>query len=506
MSTSYPPTEDMNELSRSERAAPGRTPGDARLRALLEGMLDAVVTIDACGKIEEASNSVHDVFGYEPHELIGENIRMLMPEPHHSAHDGYLDNYRRTGHTGILGRTREFDVLRKGGETIVIELSVSRVDLPDDEPLFIGSFRDVTARKEADKALADSERRFRAIFDQEFQFVGLLRPDGTLIEVNRAALESAGIAREVVIGKPFWTTPWWAHSEEAQARIRSAVEEAATGTFVRFETDYRGGDGEEKWVDFSLKPVKDDEGNVVLLLPEGRDITQLKKASRRENAMLRSLAEIGESAAVLVHEIKNPITAVNLALRAVADRLDQDQKTVLEDLAGRMQGLERTMRRTLGFVRPLECKLELLDPNTLLAQVEALMRPQLEAAGVALESSVAADVPTFHGDPMLLEHLFSNLIQNAIEACSDRDDGGRVRIVAHTAAKAIRFEVEDDGPGIADDMKDDLFRPFATGRSEGTGLGLALCRKIVDAHGGTIEAERGELGGARFVIDLPLNS
>ena len=101
--------------------------------------------------------------------------------------------------------------------------------------------------------MRESERRFRAIFDQEFQFVGLLDARGTLVEVNRAALEGAGISREEAVGRPFWATRWWSHSRAAQQLIRDAVETAAGGEFVRFETEYRAADGEMRSVDFSLK-------------------------------------------------------------------------------------------------------------------------------------------------------------------------------------------------------------------------------------------------------------
>jgi PAS domain S-box-containing protein len=199
---------------------------EARFRALLSSLLDPTVAIDAHGTIQTTSESVERVLGWKPSELIGQNIRILMPEPHHSAHDGYLAEYRRTGRTNILGRTREFEVVRRDGSLVTCGLSVARADLPGGPgPLFIGAFR---------------------------------------------------------------------------------------------------------------------------------DMTELKAAQKAETAMLRSLATIGESAAVLAHEIKNPITAVNVALRAVAAHLGEDQKAVLEDLVARMKHLEHLMRRTLSFSRPLQ--------------------------------------------------------------------------------------------------------------------------------------------------------
>ena len=136
--------------------------------------------------------------------------------------------------------------------------------------------REIEERRAIESALRESERRFRAIFDQTFQFIGLMALDGTLIEANRAALEFVGA--EYVIGRPFWETPWWTHSPELQEKLRAAVKKASAGEFVRFEATHPAVDGNLHYVDFSLKPVTDETGKVVLLIPEGRDITERKQA------------------------------------------------------------------------------------------------------------------------------------------------------------------------------------------------------------------------------------
>ncbi len=123
---------------------------------------------------------------------------------------------------------------------------------------------------EANEALREGERRFRGIFDSSFQFVGLLSPEGILLEANQTALDFVGAAREDVVGRLFWETPWWTHSPEAMVQLRRAVERAATGDFVRLEVEHHASDGTVATVDFSLKPIRDDAGRVILLIPEGR--------------------------------------------------------------------------------------------------------------------------------------------------------------------------------------------------------------------------------------------
>ena len=133
-------------------------------------------------------------------------------------------------------------------------------------------------RQQAEQLLCASETRFRAIFDQTFQFIGLMKTDGTLIEANRSALQFAGIREQDVLGKLFWDTPWWTHSPELQNRLREAVSQAAAGTMVRFEATHPDPTGKLAHVDFSLKPVRDEQGNVTLLIPESRDVTERKQA------------------------------------------------------------------------------------------------------------------------------------------------------------------------------------------------------------------------------------
>ena len=142
----------------------------------------------------------------------------------------------------------------------------------------VGIILDISERKRAEAALRESEQRFRAIFDQSFEFIGLMTLDGTLIQANRTALDFMGIQEADILGKPFWDTPYWTHSPDLQKRVREAIKRAASGEFVRFETSHRKFDGEAYYLDFSLKPVVDESGHVVFLIPEGRDITDRKQA------------------------------------------------------------------------------------------------------------------------------------------------------------------------------------------------------------------------------------
>ncbi len=153
--------------------------------------------------------------------------------------------------------------------------------------------KEIEERGQTEEALRQSEQKFRAIFDQTFQLIGVLSAGGLVLQANRAALQLAGIDEDAVLGKPFWETPWWAHSPELQQKLRAGIQEAAGGKFVRFEAIHIAADGTVHDIDFSLKPVTDSKGRVVQIIPEGRDITERKRAEeeRRQAEEQRAVLE-----------------------------------------------------------------------------------------------------------------------------------------------------------------------------------------------------------------------
>lgn len=155
---------------------------------------------------------------------------------------------------------------------------------------------EIAKREKMEIKLRESEKKFRAIFDQTFQFLGLLKPDGTLLEANQTSLDYAGVKLSEVINKPFWEAPWWSHSPSIQKHLREAIVTARQGKFVRFETEHFKLDGTIANIDFSLKPITDKNGKVVLLIPEGRDITNYKQIEED----LRKLSQAIEQSPVSI--------------------------------------------------------------------------------------------------------------------------------------------------------------------------------------------------------------
>jgi PAS domain S-box-containing protein len=154
--------------------------------------------------------------------------------------------------------------------------------------------REAEGRRAAEAAGARNEQRYRAIVDTTRSMIGLLKPDGTVVDVNRTALERAGVQLQEVIGKPFWETPWWSHDPEQQQRLKEAVRRVAAGGHDRFESNHPGRHGSLDYFNFFLTPIRDDAGQVIYLVPEGHDITALKRTEHNLHAAEQRFRAISE--------------------------------------------------------------------------------------------------------------------------------------------------------------------------------------------------------------------
>ncbi len=253
--------------------------------------------------------------------------------------------------------------------------------------------------------------------------------------------------------------------------------------------------------DYISKPVTKDK----LLEAVQRGLRHVQLLRERDRArqveleVLRNLAMLGESAAVLTHEIRTPITSLRHALRAVGEKLGIADKVLIEEFVGNLSRIERMLSQTLSFAKPLDLHkepvvLERLFGNCLkeLGSLEIMANMTCE---VRCEPGLRAMV-----DPQLFGEVVTNLVRNAAEACGGN---GQIELVARRSGSKIVVDVADDGPGVAADRRDDIFKPFHSSKSYGTGIGLAFCRKVVESHAGSIGLVDRPGAGACFRIELP---
>jgi len=398
-------------------------------------------------------------------------------------------------------------------------------------------------RKGAEQALRESERRFQAIFHQTYQFIGLLNPDGSLLEVNQTALDFIGHNLADVASRPFWETPWWDVSPDVRNRVKNAIAEAAKGNFVRYETEHRRGDGSIATFDFSLKPVFDEDGVVVLIIPEGRDITSRKRAEQelrkardeleirvqertqelaRTNEELRveiaerqklqeqliensRLAAIGTTAAKIAHEIANPLNGMSLTVQRLerqlashASGLDEPIRTTLRRLRDEIRRLNGLLDDFRSLARREQYHFQPTALAVIAAEILAMEVENCAAKGVRVEQLLPPDLPLVQADRNKLKQALWNLCKNAVEAMPQ---GGTLTLHAHSSGADVILEIADTGVGIPPGV--DIFEPFTTNKLSGSGLGLVVVRQVVAAHGGSITYSSEPGKGTKFRLALP---
>ncbi|MDP6634085.1 MAG: sigma 54-interacting transcriptional regulator [Phycisphaerae bacterium] len=251
------------------------TVSESNYRRLVDNMSESFLyRHNTEGAFTYISPSITDVLGYSEEEFLTHFGEYLTDHPVNQE----VRKHTALSIEGVRQPPYEVQIHHKDGS--VHWLEVAEVPVRDSDGRVVdieGIAHDITERKRAEEALRDGERRLRATFNQAFQLMGYLSTDGTVLGINEAALRFAGIEESDVVGKLFWETPWWTHSSEVQEQLKNAINQAAGGRFVRYETTHLDTNGEPRMMDFSLKPVTDADDVVVQLIPEARDITERKR-------------------------------------------------------------------------------------------------------------------------------------------------------------------------------------------------------------------------------------
>ena len=507
-------TASTRNNSRDRQADTALQRSEVRFRTLFDSAAEFIFVVDPEGVIVLTNRYVSEQSGYAADELIGRHIKEFFTEKSKDLCECNFPTLRDRGHFRA-----EVEFVCKDGRILHMECSATAI--PDEDGSF-GSFliiqRDVTERKLAAQALADSERRFRAIFNSTFQFIGLLSPDGTLLEANQAALDFAGVDQKDVVGKPFWDAIWWSNSKKAQHALRAAVQKAARGELVRYETEHISANGKTIMVDFSLKPVKDDKGETVLIIPEGRDITarrQAEEAARqhqRESAHLMRLSTMGEMAAGMAHELNQPLTALISYCGTASSMLQNNPSvpvTLTDILRKAVEQAHRAsdiIRHIRNFVSKGNSSKGPVDIDRIIVEMTEFLDWELRNSKVAITLDLASHGSNVRANAVQIEQVLLNLIRNSVEAIhSARISDGHLLLKTRVRNDdSVVITVKDNGPGIGADMCKRLFEPFQTSKDSGMGMGLSISRSIIRAHKGKILLSETSSGGTTFCIELPV--
>jgi len=357
--------------------------GETLFQALVSTSVDGIMVIDEIGHVLVYSDACARLFGYTAAEVLGHNVRMLMPEPYTSGHDEYLARYRRTGERHVIGIGRDVVGRRKDGSTFPMYLSVGEGHL-DGRRIFVGIIHDISGEKERDRRI------------QELQ-------------------------------------------------------------------------------------------------------DELLHATR--------VTAMGQMSSAIAHELNQPLGAI-LAYAGALQRLMRAEEPPRAMLQEAVDHVAQDAARAGQIIRRLRAFVEKRESNRSLENVAALLAEALALGtfgqGMPIGLDTAPDVPDLFIDKIQIQQVLVNLIRNAVEATEGMADPV-IRVTARAdGPEHVRIAVADNGPGLSPAVADRLFEPFATTKEGGMGMGLNICRTIVEAHEGRIWAEPRAGGGMVFSFRLPI--
>ena len=487
---------------------------EARFQQLVELSPDAIA-VHAEGRLLFINTAGAKLLRAEsPAQIIGRPVAELLHPAYHEVVRERVERMSR----GETAPPAEMKFIRLDGTEIYGEVA-SALFIHQGKPAVQAVVRDLTPRKQAEEALRESEERFRIIFNQQFQFMAILSPEGVLLDVNELPLRATGITREQVMGKLFWETPWWEGLPEMRAGWPVRLAAAARSDEPVFSEDlYQAADGVTRVADASITAVKNPEGGVEFFIVQASDITERKRVEEERERLLREARQANrlkdEFLATLSHELRTPLTSILGWSRLLqTNSFDETRlKNALAVIERNARAQTQLVDDLLDVSRIITGKLRLdAQPVDLTAAIRAAtdtLRPAAEAKEIDLQTLLDPGVGPVSGDPDRLQQVVWNLVSNAIKFTPR---GGRVEVRLGRVGSQVEIVVSDTGAGIAPEFLPYVFDRFrqadqkTTRQHGGLGLGLAIVRQLVELHGGTVSAASGGQGrGATFTVRLPL--
>jgi len=473
---------------------------EVRWRSVVDSAVDGIVVIDERGRIEAFNPAAERLFGYQEADALGRNIKMLMPSPYHEEHDSYLARYLESHIKKIIGIGREVTGLRRDGTTFPLHLSVGEMSFAH-ERKFTGILHDLSDRVRLEERLRASEARWRAVVDSAVDAIIVIDARGRLEGFNPAAERLFGYAEREVIGKNvsmLMPSPYHEEHDGYLARYVATGERRIIG--IGREVIGRRRDGTTFPLHLSVgEMVVAGEQKFTGILHDLSARVAIEAQLREQTA----LARLGEMAAVLAHEVKNPLAAVRGAIQVIGSRLPADSRdaAVTKEIVSRIDSLNDLMKDLLLFARPPQPNPQTVEISSLVTSTAELLRedPALNAIQIRVEGSA----PPILADPGLLRIVFLNLMVNSAHAMRGE---GHINVLLAASDGKCRIAFEDSGPGIPPDTLEKIFTPFFTTKSRGTGLGLPTAKRLIEAHRGSIDVRCPETGGTTVTVQLPVNA
>ncbi|MGH9255585.1 MAG: PAS domain S-box protein, partial [Vicinamibacterales bacterium] len=401
----------------------------ALMRAVVETAPDAVITIDAGGIIHSFNRAAERMFGYTAAEAVGQNVRLLMPAPLRTEHDGYLARYLDTGEARIIGKGRATVGLRKDGTTFPIDLSVSAMT---GNNMFAGIIRDATERTLAEAKLRESEERYRRTLDSMLEGCQIISNDWRYLYLNDAVVAQSRTTREELLGR----TMGECYPGIEQTDVFAALQRCKqTRTPCRMVTEFTFPDGSAGWFDLSIQPVP--EGIFVL----SADITEHKRLERR-------LADLqNDERRRLAHEVHDDMGGMMTGIGMLAQTLETQLAKKRSPLAARATDLVRSIEEAHLQLRGVASGLAPVEsvPEGLMAALQGLAGPR--TASPHTRRRFVCRAPVLIDDADTATHLF-RIAQEAVTNATRHAQARHIVIALTQDALGVTLRVTDNGIGM----------------------------------------------------------
>jgi len=455
-----------------------------RLAAVVRSSPDAILTKDLNGTITSWNQGAEHIYGYTAAEIIGRPVSMLMDSDRHAENDRILERIRR----GEVIEHFETVRVRKDGRALDVSISVSPVR--DARGEIVGAAtvgRDITERRRA-------EQRFRSLLESAPDAVVVIGPDGCIALVNRQTEELFGYTREELIGRP----PGMLIPERLRAPSGGYFSAAGSA----FEMDGLRADGGEFPIDVTLSPLSTDEGTMTYIAI--RDITDRRLM---EDELRRSNHDLEQFAYVASHDLSEPLRVISgfveLLSRRYGSQLDEEGERFIDFILTGVERMQALIDDLLAYSRAGRATLDPreVDVAALVEDLLRALRPELEARGVDVQ---VGTLPSVRAEKSLLRQVIQNLISNAVKF-SDAA-APVVRVSSERVPGAWCFAVADNGPGVEPRYRERIFEMFQRlhGRDvPGSGIGLAIVKRLVERHGGRVWVSDASPRGATFNFTIP---
>jgi PAS domain S-box-containing protein len=492
---------DVARLTRERRRA------EERFRLVVEAAPSGMIMADSEGRIILLNAYTEKLFGYGRDELTRQKLEMLVPERFRGKHSGLRAGYITQPTIRPMGVGRDLFALRKDGSEFPVEIGLSPIDT-DQGTMVLAAIVDITERKQSEQA-----GKLRLILETALDAVVVMTSDGIVADWNDRAVYIFGWPRDEAVGRTMadLIIPERyreAHRNGLQRYLRTRQGDALGR---RIELSGIKKNGEEFPVELSISAVQD--GERILFVGCLRDMTEhhALRLARTEVARVTQRMAMDEMTASIVHEIKQPLAAIavnaNAGLRwltRTAPNLDEvrDALNLVVTDTNRVNEVIDGIRSV--FKKENQTKAR-QDVNKLIREVLTLVGSDTEAQHIAVRTQLSDGLREVPANLVQLRQVIVNLITNAIDAMStvvDRPRVLRLKTEAHEPSYLL-ITVEDSGVGIDPESMNRIFDPFFTTKSHGMGMGLSICRSIVENHGGRLSVSLGPSHGSIFQVFLP---